>query len=131
MKNDGTVCSRRHADGKRTKNALCYNKLRGLVATGSPRHMNAMVILRPSFPRKIFGWAMLVLGALGLVLPFLQGFLFLAFGVFVLRDQHIWAARRWAWVAGRWPEMVGKLEAMETSMAARMRHFANRLRLRG
>ena len=64
-----------------------------------------MVILRPSFHRKILGWAMLVLGVLGLVLPFLQGFLFLAFGVFVLRDQHIWAAR--------------------------MRHFAKRLRLRG
>ena len=90
-----------------------------------------MVILRPSFPRKAMGWALLVLGVLGLVLPFLQGFLFLAFGVFVLRDQHVWAARRWAWVAGRWPQMVGKLEAMEISMAARMRHFAKRLRLRG
>ncbi|MCA3324955.1 MAG: hypothetical protein INF79_09825 [Roseomonas sp.] len=90
-----------------------------------------MVILRPSPSRKIMGWAMLALGVLGLVLPFLQGFLFLAFGVFVLRDQHIWAARRWAWVAGRWPEMVSKLEAMETSMAARMRHLANRVRLRG
>ena len=90
-----------------------------------------MVILRPSLPRKAMGWAMLALGVLGLVLPFLQGFLFLAFGVFVLRDQHIWAARRWAWVAGRWPQMVGKLEAMEISMAARMRHFAKRLRLRG
>jgi len=92
--------------------------------------MNVMVILRPSLPRKILGWAMLALGVLGLVLPFLQGFLFLAFGVFTLRDQHIWAARRWAWVAGRWPDMVGKLEAMETSMAARLRHFAARLRLR-
>jgi len=90
-----------------------------------------MVILRPSLPRKAMGWAMLALGVLGLVLPFLQGFLFLAFGVFVLRDQHVWAARRWAWVAGRWPQMVGKLEAMEISMAARMRHFAKRLRLRG
>ena len=90
-----------------------------------------MVILRPSFSRKAMGWAMLALGVLGLVLPFLQGFLFLAFGVFVLRDQHVWAARRWAWVAGRWPQMVGKLEAMEISMAARMRHFAKRLRLRG
>ncbi|MFM7778458.1 MAG: PGPGW domain-containing protein [Alphaproteobacteria bacterium] len=92
--------------------------------------MGLMVILRPSLPRKIMGWAMLALGVLGLVLPFLQGFLFLAFGVFVLRDQHIWAARRWAWVAGRWPEMVGKLEAMELRMLMRMRHFAARLRLR-
>jgi uncharacterized membrane protein YbaN (DUF454 family) len=89
-----------------------------------------MVILRPSFHRKAMGWAMLVLGVLGLVLPFLQGFLFLALGVFVLRDQHVWAARRWAWVAGRWPQMVGKLEAMEISMAARLKGLAARLRLR-
>ena len=89
--------------------------------------MRAMVILRPSLPRKIMGWAMLVLGVLGLILPFLQGFLFLAFGVFLLRDQHVWAARRWAWVAGRWPQMVGKLEAMETGMAARARHVARRM----
>lgn len=93
-----------------------------------------MVILRPSSARKIMGWAMLVLGVLGLVLPFLQGFLFLAFGVFVLRDQHIWAARRWTWVAGRWPHLVGRLEAMEASLAPRMRYYVRRagsiLRLR-
>ncbi|MFM8613732.1 MAG: PGPGW domain-containing protein [Alphaproteobacteria bacterium] len=116
--------------GSSRENAFCYNELRGLVATGSSRHMDLMVILRPSLPRKIMGWAMLALGVLGLVLPFLQGFLFLAYGVFTLRDQHIWAARRWAWVAGRWPEMVGKLEAMELRMLMRMRHFAARLRLR-
>ena len=101
-----------------------------LVPEGRHNHLDRMVILRPSFPRKVFGLAMLVLGVLGLVLPFLQGFLFLAFGVFVLRDQHVWAARRWGWVAGRWPDMVTKLEAMETSMAARARHFAKRLRFR-
>jgi hypothetical protein len=105
--------------------------LERLVYLSAKRHVVGMVILRPSFSRKAMGWAMLALGVLGLILPFLQGFLFLALGVFVLRDQHIWAARRWAWVAGRWPQMVGKLEAMEISMAARMRHFANRLRRRG
>jgi hypothetical protein len=109
------------------RSAIFYNEGRGLVAPGSSRHMNAMVILRPSFPRKILGWAMLVLGVLGLILPFLQGFLFLAFGVFLLRDQHIWAARRWTWVAGRWPDMVTKLEAMEAGMAARARHVARRV----
>lgn len=89
-------------------------------------HLAVMVILRPSLARKIMGWALLALGVLGLVLPFLQGFLFLAFGVFTLRDQHVWAARRWAWVAGRWPDMVGKLEAMEDRMMARFRRMAAR-----
>lgn len=86
-----------------------------------------MVILRPSSARKLTGWAILVLGVLGLVLPFLQGSLFLAFGVFVLRDQYIWAARRWSWVAGRWPHMVGRLEAMETRLAVWIRHYAGRM----
>ncbi|MBM3588442.1 MAG: hypothetical protein FJX33_11710 [Alphaproteobacteria bacterium] len=104
--------------------------MRGLVATRSSRQTTMVAIFRPSFPRKIMGWAMLALGVLGLVLPFLQGFLFLAYGVFTLRDQHIWAARRSAWAAGRWPEMMGKLEAMELRMLMRMRHFATRLRLR-
>jgi len=121
-------CKGRQAEGKR---AIDSNELRRLVAPGSERQINAMVILRPSLARKIMGWAMLALGVLGLVLPFLQGFLFLAFGVFTLRDQHIWAARRWAWVTGRWPEMVGKMEAMEARMLTRFRGFAARLRPRG
>ncbi|WP_188965970.1 PGPGW domain-containing protein [Neoroseomonas lacus] len=79
-----------------------------------------MVILRPSLSRKTFGWSLLTIGALGLVLPFLQGFLFLAMGVFVLRDQHIWAARRWGWVAGRWPQQVTRIEEMEASLGRRL-----------
>jgi hypothetical protein len=71
---------------------------------------------------------LLVLGALGLVLPFLQGFLFLVLGVFVLRDQHIWAAQRWGWVAGRWPQHVDKVEAMEASLLRRMAGARDRIR---
>lgn len=57
---------------------------------------------------------------LGLVLPFLQGFLFLALGVFVLRDQHIWAARRWGLSAGPLPQHVGRVEEMEASFGRRL-----------
>ena len=87
-----------------------------------------MVILRPSLSRKVTGWFLLVLGVLGLVLPFLQGFLFLVLGVFVLRDQHIWAARRWSWVQDRWPQHVSKVEAMEASLGRRMAGAAERVR---
>ena len=87
-----------------------------------------MVILRPSLSRKVSGWSLLVLGVLGLVLPFLQGFLFLALGVFVLRDQHIWAARRWSWVQGRWPQHVAKIEEMEASLGRRMAGATERMR---
>ena len=79
-----------------------------------------MVILRPSLCRKCLGWALMVLGALGLVLPFLQGFLLLALGVFVLRDQHIWAARRWGWVQDRWPQHVCRVEEMDASLGRRL-----------
>ena len=87
-----------------------------------------MVILRRSLPRKLMGWSLLTLGVLGLVLPFLQGFLFLAGGLFVLRDQHIWAARRWQWVAGRWPQHVSRIEALEARIVARFSRWGARLR---
>ncbi len=99
-----------------------------LAAARCPGHFPGMVILRPSISRKAAGWALLVLGVLGLVLPFLQGFLFLALGVFILRDQHIWAARRWGWVAGRWPQHVAKVEAMEGSLIRRLAGARERVR---
>ena len=87
-----------------------------------------MVILRPSLPRKTMGWSLIVLGILGTVLPFLQGFLFMAAGLFVLRDQHIWAARRWQWLAGRWPQHVGRIEALEARVAARFAGWRARVK---
>jgi uncharacterized membrane protein YbaN (DUF454 family) len=87
-----------------------------------------MVILRPSLSRKLTGWSLLVLGVLGLVLPFLQGFLFLALGVFILRDQHVWAAQRWSWVQDRWPQHVAKVEEAEASLGRRLAGAAERLR---
>lgn len=87
-----------------------------------------MVILRPSLSRKALGWGFMVLGVLGLVLPFLQGFLFLAFGLFVLRDQHFWAARHWDGLAQRWPHHVGKVEAFDQRVQAWFRALVQRVR---
>ena len=66
-----------------------------------------------SLTRKATGLALLVLGVLGLVLPFLQGVLFLALGLFVLRDQYGWAHRGMTWLHGRWPRQVDGVEALE------------------
>jgi hypothetical protein len=71
---------------------------------------------------------LIVLGVLGCILPFLQGFLFLALGIFVLRDQYIWAANRWAWVQGRWPGLVSRIESMEASLNTRVTGWGRGIR---
>ena len=68
---------------------------------------------RPSLKRKVAGFALLFLGALGTVLPILQGALFIALGQFVLRDQYAWAHRGMDWLRRRWPRQVEGVEAME------------------
>ena len=67
---------------------------------------------RPSLGRKFAGFGLLGLGALGLVLPILQGILFLALGLFVLRDQYDWARDGMAKLRARWPRQVDGVEAM-------------------
>lgn len=41
--------------------------------------------------RLIGGWALLLLGVVGLFLPIVQGFLFLLAGLFILSREHPWA----------------------------------------
>ncbi len=77
-----------------------------------------MMEYRPSVRRKAAGVSLLGLGVLGLVLPFLQGFLFLALGLFVLRHQYMWAHRGMGWVESRWPGAVLKAETWETRCIA-------------
>lgn len=80
-----------------------------------------MMEFRPSVRRKVAGWSLLFLGAIGTVLPFLQGFLFLALGLFVLRHQYIWAHRSMGWVEGRWPSAVSRVEEIEMRLINRSR----------
>jgi hypothetical protein len=82
---------------------------------------------RPSMKRKAAGWSLMGLGTLGLVLPFLQGFLFLALGVFVLRHQYLWAHRGMGWVAERWPGTVSKVEEMEDRLIIRTHAARHRI----
>jgi hypothetical protein len=97
-----------------------------LIAAPRKATCRRMVILRPSWPRKLTGYVMLFLGVLGLILPFLQGFLFLAAGTFVLRDQHVWAARLWAKIIARWPSLAERAEGMEAGALARTRRLLGR-----
>ena len=84
---------------------------------------------RPSLKRKVAGFSLLFLGAIGTVLPVLQGFLFIALGLFVLRDQYAWAHRGMDKLRRRWPRQVQGVEALEAWMVAWFRRQAERLRL--
>lgn len=87
---------------------------RGGGATISARMME----VRPSVKRKAAGWGLMVLGVIGLILPFMNGLLFFALGMFVMRHQYMWAHRGLGWVEGRWPQAVVKAESMEARMVA-------------
>jgi hypothetical protein len=89
-----------------------------------------MMEFRPSVRRKAAGVSLLGLGVLGLVLPFLQGFLFLALGMFILRHQYLWAHRGVGWIESRWPETVARVEGLETRLIAGVRERLQRLRRR-
>ncbi|MFN0044497.1 MAG: PGPGW domain-containing protein [Alphaproteobacteria bacterium] len=84
----------------------------------------------PPAPRKrnwavyILGWTFLVLGALGLFLPFLQGVLFLAIGLVLLSREVKWARELRARLLARFPGIKAKIrraEAHARAMAARRR----------
>jgi len=74
---------------------------------------------RYSWKRKVAGWALLTVGVAGLILPFLNGTLFLLLGLFVLRDQHNWSRRCLDWCDRRWPGQMGRLETLEAKAADR------------
>lgn len=57
------------------------------------------------------GWSMILLGLVGLVLPFLQGVLFLAIGVGILSHHSPWARRQLHRLRRRYPRAAHTLDA--------------------
>src|SRR5690242_7129593 len=51
----------------------------------------------------VTGWIFLVLGVVGLFLPFLQGILFLVIGLLILSAEYWWARRVILWLRTRFP----------------------------
>ncbi|WP_149539982.1 PGPGW domain-containing protein [Siccirubricoccus phaeus] len=80
--------------------------------------------------RTLSGLGLLVLGVLGLVLPVLQGGLFIALGLFILRHRFAWARRAMAALERRWPNAVHRVEAMEGRLIAWGRRQGEGLRER-
>lgn len=73
----------------------------------------AMVVLRPSLPRKLLGFGALFLGVIGLILPIMPGWIFMALAVWLLRDQYVWAARGVDKIRTRWPQAIPAIEERE------------------
>jgi uncharacterized protein len=53
------------------------------------------------------GWSFIVLGVIGLFLPFLQGVLFLLIGLLLLSSRHSWAHQTLRKVRSRFPSLAG------------------------
>lgn len=65
---------------------------------------------------QITGYAFLVLGVLGLFLPFLQGILFLLIGLLILAKNAPWAQRLLERIRERYPKAGALIETAETTM---------------
>ncbi|TCW37641.1 putative transmembrane protein PGPGW [Laceyella sacchari] len=59
----------------------------------------------------IFGWFFLILGVLGLFLPFLQGILFLLIGLYLLSKSSPWAKRWLERLKSRYPKLSATFDS--------------------
>ncbi len=62
---------------------------------------------------QILGYAFLALGVLGLVLPFLQGILFLLIGLIILARYATWARRLLERLRARYPKAGALIDGAE------------------
>lgn len=53
------------------------------------------------------GWAFLLLGVVGLFLPFVQGILFMMIGLIILSSEYVWAHRLLSHMRERFPRLAG------------------------
>ena len=58
-----------------------------------------------SVVRHVLGWSLLILGVAGLVLPVLQGWLFIALGALLLSPDVPVFARLLTWIESRFPPL--------------------------
>jgi uncharacterized membrane protein YbaN (DUF454 family) len=66
---------------------------------------------------QVTGYFFLVLGVLGLFLPFLQGFLFIAIGLLILAKHAVWAHNLLERFRSQHPRAAELIDRAETTMA--------------
>lgn len=69
------------------------------------------------------GWGFVVLGVLGLFLPVLQGFLFLAIGFSILSSESPWAQRQLDRMRRRHPELAATFDTAKERAAALVKRW--------
>ncbi len=70
----------------------------------------------------IAGWSFILLGIVGLVLPFLQGVLFIILGLIVLSSQYAWARLLLAKLRKRFPKMARVADEGATKATSWLKH---------
>lgn len=93
--------------------AAAFQAAPRLKGGGAGATSAAMVVLRPSLTRKLLGFGALFLGVIGLILPIMPGWIFMALAVWLLRDQYVWAARGVDKIRARWPQAIPAIEERE------------------
>lgn len=81
--------------------------------------------------RQILGWCCIALGLLGLVLPILQGGIFLVLGVALVGRRNVlirWAAVRYKQFVRRWAALDTPLIGWAGRLALRAQHESSRRR---
>jgi uncharacterized protein len=72
----------------------------------------------------IVGWGFVLLGVVGLVLPFLQGVLFIFAGIIILSSEYAWAKRLLEKLRTRFPKIVSIADRAATKAAGWMKRFS-------
>lgn len=72
-----------------------------------------------SILRHLLGWLLLVVGVAGLVLPILQGWLFIALGALLLAPDVPFFARLSAWIERRVPALAAPLRRWRRKLGHR------------
>ena len=65
----------------------------------------------------MFGWAFIIIGALGVFLPLLQGVLFMVIGLTILSTRYAFAQRMLARLEKKYPEIYARVDRLKQRFA--------------
>lgn len=77
----------------------------------------------------IVGWSFILLGVAGLVLPFLQGVLFILIGLFILSSQYAWARLILSKLRKRFPKIGRFADAAAAKAAQWLKRLSGGIRV--